>query len=70
MTQNTPAHSLRPQPFDELTGPFSDPGAQVAVAALAALLLALLLGLGVVYYGDSSVSPSWNEHAVPAAAVD
>jgi hypothetical protein len=68
MTQNT--RSLRPSPFDELTGPFSDRGAQVAVALLVAVLIATLLGLGFVYYGDSYATPAWDEHAVPAAPVD
>jgi hypothetical protein len=66
MTQITRPHSLRPEPFDELTGPFSDRGAQVAVALLAILLGVTLLGLGVAYYGDSYAVPSWNEHSVPA----
>ena len=70
MTQNTRAPSLQSQPLDELTGPFSDRGAQVAVALLAVLLLVTLLGLGFVYYGDRYAAPAWDEHAVPAAPVD
>jgi hypothetical protein len=70
MTQTTRDHSLRSQPFDELTGPFSDRGAQIAVALLAVLLLVTVLGLGFVYYGDSYVAPAWDERAVPAAPVD
>jgi hypothetical protein len=70
MTQISHPHSLRPQPFDELTGPFSDRGAQIAVALLAILFVVTVIGLGLVYYVDSYAVPSWNEQSVPAATVD
>jgi hypothetical protein len=70
MTQTTRTHSHESQPFDELTGPFSDRGTQAAVGLLVLVLLLTLIGLGVVYYGDRFAEPAWDEHSVPAAQVD
>jgi hypothetical protein len=40
------------------------------ILLLAILMLATVIGLGVIYYVDSVAVPAWNEHAVPPPTLD
>jgi hypothetical protein len=49
---------------------FHDVGMGIVVALLALVMLITLLGIGLVYYGDSIAVPSWNERSVPPPTMD
>lgn len=54
------------EPVAPANGSAHDRPLQLAMALLAALLVLFVLGLGVVYYGDSFAKPTWSERSVPA----
>ena len=54
------------EPSTPANRPAHDRPLQLAMALLVALLVLFVLGLGVVYYGDSFASPTWSERSVPA----
>jgi hypothetical protein len=49
---------------------FHDIGMWIVVALLALVMLISLLGIGLVYYGDSFAVPTWNERSVPPPTLD
>lgn len=49
---------------------FHDIGMWIVVALLAFVMLISLLGIGLVYYGDSYALPAWNERSVPPPILD
>jgi hypothetical protein len=46
---------------------FHDLGIWIVMVLMALLMMASLVGLAAIYYGDSIAVPSWNERSVPAA---
>jgi hypothetical protein len=44
---------------------FHDLGIWIVMVLIAMLMMASLLGLAAIYYGDSMAVPSWNERSVP-----
>jgi hypothetical protein len=63
------AHSIAPHdPIREENGDLFDSAAVWLVIVLLVLAtLGTVAGLGVIYYGDSVVAPSWDERSVPPA---
>ena len=44
---------------------FHDLGIWIVMVLMAVLVMASLVGLAAIYYGDSIAVPSWNERSVP-----
>jgi hypothetical protein len=42
----------------------------LVIALLVVTLLGSVVGLMLIYYGDSIAAPSWDERSVPAARTD
>jgi hypothetical protein len=49
---------------------FHDPGMWIVVLLLAIFMLISIIGVGVIYYGDSYAVPSWNERSVPSPTLN
>ena len=45
---------------------FHDWGMRLVLTLLAILMLASIIGGGVIYYGDSVAVPAWSQPSVPA----
>ena len=45
---------------------FHDVGMGIVVLLLTIVMLISILGVGVIYYGDSVAVPAWDEKSVPA----
>ena len=45
---------------------FHDVGMGIVVLLLSIVMLISILGVGVIYYGDSVAVPAWDERSVPA----
>ena len=45
---------------------FHDVGMGIVVLLLTIVMLISILGVGVIYYGDSVAVPAWDEQSVPA----
>jgi len=45
---------------------FHDVGMGIVVLLLSIVMLISILGVGVIYYGDSVAVPAWDEKSVPA----
>jgi hypothetical protein len=65
MTSVVSAPATRPVIVDRDGDVFHDPGIWLVMILLALLTAVSLIGLALIYYGDSVAVPSWNERAVP-----